>query len=57
MDALSAEALKDARQEAEKWRTVAHQGKDPIKDLERIRREAAKADHTLTMVAKETFRK
>ncbi len=55
LGALSAVSLKEARVEAEKWRAVARQGKDPIKERERIRREAAKADHTLTVVAKEAF--
>ncbi len=55
LGALSAVSLKEAREEAEKWRAVARQGKDPIKERERIRREAAKADHTLTVVAKEAF--
>jgi len=31
------------------------QGKDPIKERERERREAAKADHTLSMIAEEAF--
>ncbi len=36
---LSAVSLKEARVGAEKWRAVARQGKDPIKERERIRRE------------------
>ena len=41
LGALSAVSLKEAREEAEKWRPVARKGKDPIKEQERIRREAA----------------
>lgn len=31
-------SLKEARAEAEHWRTIARQGKDPIKERERQRR-------------------
>ncbi|NOD87052.1 MULTISPECIES: Arm DNA-binding domain-containing protein [unclassified Ruegeria] len=41
LGALSAVSLKEAREEAEKWRPIARKGKDPIKEQERIRREAA----------------
>lgn len=55
LGALSAVSLKEARVEAEKWRAVVRQGKDPIKERDRLRREAAKADHTLAIVAEEAF--
>ncbi|OBY25691.1 tyrosine-type recombinase/integrase [Leisingera sp. JC1] len=48
-------SLKEAREEAARWRAVVRAGKDPIKERERLRREAAKADHTLSTVAKEAF--
>ncbi len=48
-------SLKEARSEAEKWRSVARQNKDPIKEREKLRREAARADHRLADVAVEAF--
>ena len=48
-------ALAEARQEAEKWRAVARQGNDPIKERQRQRRESVRADHSLAMVAVEAF--
>ncbi len=48
-------SLKEARDGAEKWRALVRQGKDPIKERERQRREAAKADHTLESIAEEAF--
>jgi len=48
-------SLKEARASADKWRAVARSGKDPIKERERQRREAEKADHTLASVAEEAF--
>lgn len=55
LGALRDVSLKEARETAAKWRGVARQGKDPIKERERRRREAAKADHTLSAVAEEAF--
>lgn len=55
LGALAEVSLKDARQEAEKWRAVARQGKDPIKERQRQRRESVRADHSLAMVAVEAF--
>lgn len=52
---LSDVSLKEAREAAETWRAVVRQGKDPIKERERLKREAAKADHTLETVAEEAF--
>jgi integrase len=46
---------KEARELAEKWRAVARQGKDPIKERERQAREAARSDYTLRHVAEEAF--
>ena len=48
-------SLKDARASADEWRAVARSGKDPIKERERQRREAAKEDHTLESVSLEAF--
>ena len=52
---LSEVSLKMAREAAEKWRAVVRGGKDPIKERERERRLAARADHTLASVAEEAF--
>jgi len=48
-------SLKEARETAERWRAVVRQGKDPIKERERQRREAVKGDSTLATVAIEAF--
>lgn len=48
-------SLKEAREEAEKWRSVVRQGLDPIKERERQRREAVRGNHTLNVVAEEAF--
>ncbi len=48
-------SLKDARELADKWRAVAKQEKDPIKERERQRREAARERHTLETVAEQAF--
>ncbi len=48
-------SLKEAREQAEKWRKVVRQDKDPIKERERLRREAARERHTLAVVAEKTF--
>jgi integrase len=55
LGALRDVSLREARETAAEWRAVARQGKDPIKERERRRREAAKADHTLAAVAEEAF--
>ena len=47
--------LKDARQEAEKWRSVVRQEKDPIKERLRIRKRAARERQTLEVVADQAF--
>ena len=48
-------SLKAARAEAEKWRSIAQAGQDPIKVRDRMRREAARADNTLRTVANDAF--
>lgn len=48
-------SLKSAREEAKKWQALARQGKDPIKERERQRRNAAKENHTLAVIAEEAF--
>lgn len=48
-------SLKEVRETAEQWRAVVRQGKDPIKERERLKREAAKGDNTLATVAVEAF--
>ncbi|WP_370211289.1 tyrosine-type recombinase/integrase [Roseovarius sp.] len=52
---LQSVSLKQAREAAERWRSVVRDGKDPIKERERERRKAARDDHTLAAVAKEAF--
>ncbi|HSF91896.1 MAG TPA: integrase arm-type DNA-binding domain-containing protein [Paracoccaceae bacterium] len=47
--------LREAREEAAKWRRVARQGKDPIKERERIRREMFKEDQSLSIITDEAF--
>lgn len=47
--------LKEARSEADKWRALARQGLDPIKERERQRREAARNMHLLEDIAKDAF--
>ncbi len=48
-------SLKEARENAQKWRSVVRQGKDPIKVREKEKRALSKADHTLEKVAEEAF--
>lgn len=48
-------SLKDAREDAERWRAMVRKGKDPIKERERLKREAARETHTLASIAAETF--
>ena len=45
--------LKEARKAAEKWRVLARQGVDPVK--ERQRREAERSLHCLADIALDTF--
>lgn len=55
LGAVAEVGLKEAREQSERWRAVVREGKDPIKERDRLLREAAKADHTLRMVAEEAF--
>ena len=48
-------SLKEARELSDKWRSIAKQDKDPIKERERERREAARERHTLAAVAEQAF--
>ncbi|PDT39830.1 MULTISPECIES: tyrosine-type recombinase/integrase [Sinorhizobium] len=48
-------SLKEAREAAEQWRKVARSNVDPIKERERLRREAARNLHLLEDVAKDAF--
>src|SRR6056297_3772336 len=48
-------SLKEAREEAEKWRAVVRQGKDAIKERERQRREAERNMHILNDIARDAF--
>jgi integrase len=48
-------SLKEAREQAEKWRSLVRQDKDPIKERERLRKEAARERHTLESVAEQAF--
>ncbi len=52
---LSDISLKDARSAAENWRAVVREGKDPIKERERQRREAARPENTLANIAADAF--
>ena len=48
-------SLKEARDEAEKWRAVVRKGKDAIKEREHQRREAERNMHLLCDIAKDAF--
>ncbi|UWQ07918.1 tyrosine-type recombinase/integrase [Aliiroseovarius crassostreae] len=48
-------SLKDAREQAATWRAVVREGKDPIKERERQRREAQRNMHLLKDVALDAF--
>lgn len=55
LGSLEAVSLKEAREAAEQWRAVLRQGKDPIKERARLRREMTKGGNTLATVALEAF--
>lgn len=55
LGSLSQVSLKEARNEAERWRALARQGKDPIKEREGQRRQAERSDTTLNNIALATF--
>ncbi|UMA64637.1 integrase arm-type DNA-binding domain-containing protein [Roseivivax marinus] len=48
-------SLKEARLAAEKCRALVREGKDPIKERDRQRREGARSDNTLRSVAEDAF--
>ncbi|SHK38449.1 Phage integrase family protein [Shimia gijangensis] len=49
-------SLAEAREEADRWRSVVRANKDPIKERARIRREAEREDHTLASITDQAFR-
>jgi hypothetical protein len=55
LGSLAEVSLKDARVAAEKWRGIAASGRDPIRERDRLRREAAEERPTLELVAREAF--
>ena len=55
LGSLADVSLKEARTAAERWRKVAASGRDPIKERERLKREAAAVRPTLAAVAHEAF--
>lgn len=55
LGAASFVSLKEARTEADKWRAIVRAGKDPIKEREREKREAARNIHLLKDIADDAF--
>jgi hypothetical protein len=55
LGSASAVSLKEARETAEKWRVSVRDNKDPIKERERQRREAARNMHVLNDIALDAF--
>ncbi|WP_171133863.1 MULTISPECIES: site-specific integrase [unclassified Ruegeria] len=55
LGSFPAVSLKAARQEAEKWQAVVRDGKDAIKERERLNREAERNLNILTDIAKDAF--
>ncbi|SHI57275.1 Integrase [Shimia gijangensis] len=49
-------SLAEAREEADRWRSVVRANKDPIKERARIRRELERDDHTLASITDQAFR-
>ena len=52
---LSNIPLAVAREAAERWRTIAASGRDPIKERDKLARETARADTKLQFIALEAF--
>ena len=52
---LSEVTLKEVRDEAAKWRAVVRQNLDPIKERDRLRRQAARNLHLLKEIAEDAF--
>lgn len=48
-------SLSEARQEADKWRGMVRQNKNPIKERDKLRREAERSDTTFSAIALEAF--
>jgi integrase len=55
LGSLSDVSLKDARSAAQRWRSMALENVDPIKERERLRREAARNLHLLREIAVDAF--
>lgn len=55
LGALTDVSLKEAREAAEKWWATVRENKDPIKERERLRREAARNMHLLKDIAVDAF--
>lgn len=55
LGSLQSISLKEAREAAEKWRAVVREGKDPIKERERLARAAARSSNILRAVAEDSF--
>jgi integrase len=55
LGALTEVSLKEARESAEKWRATVRNNKDPIKEREKERREAARTLHLLKDIALDAF--
>ena len=55
LGSASTVSLKEARTEAQKWRAIAKEGKDPIKERQRLARQQARSDTTLYQISCEAF--
>lgn len=55
LGALVEVSLKEAREAADRWRATVRDNKDPIKERQRLRREAARNMHLLKDVALDAF--
>ena len=55
LGSVSEVSLKEAREAAEKWRAKVRDNIDPIKERERLRKEAEREQYTLRQIAEEAF--
>lgn len=55
LGSFSEVSRKQARELAEQWRSTVREGKDPIKERDRLRKEAVKNAYTLRAVAEEAY--
>lgn len=55
LGAMTEVSLKEAREAADRWRATVRDNKDPIKERERMRLEAARNMHLLKDVALDAF--